>query len=95
MNPTEQKAHKRVTDDLRRDLDQTKEDLGILLSGVANKAQDDLSKLRVDLNAVAKALNSVQDSEILHLRAVEDKVLAFQGAGFWARVRWILTGRIR
>ena len=99
MNPAEQKNHKRVTDDLRRDLDTLKSDMGTLLGGVANTAQDRTSKVQKNLDSLASAhherlveLREDCDGVISRRDALDAHFWDFVDAGFWARIRWILFG---
>lgn len=102
MNQAEQKNHKRVTDQLRADLETMKGDLGVLLAGVANKAQDDTSKVKaeltVDLGNLSRRVTDLRvdcDGVIDRRDVLDSHFWDFVGLGFWARIRWILTGKFR
>lgn len=88
MNPAEQKHHKRVTDDLRRDLED-----------VAGAMVADLNKLgaltaewrgdliqRIDAQAAGRAVLADR------LDKLTRHVQGFTDAGFLARLRWIVFG---
>lgn len=102
MNPTEQKAHTRRTDELGNQIKDLEETMTNALLAVQNYVREQVGKESTFRNQLADQQRSYVDREIKitqeraanGLDQLEDKLRGFKFMSLRNRLRWLLTGKL-